>query len=218
MSDLKSILPNNATRIERDIEQATAGRLDALQFSISALWSVDENLEDHLPWLAWSVSVDLWKANWPISVKRAMILASFEAHKLKGTRAALDKVLSAMSVRTSVTEWFEDGSAPYTFKIRTYVGEILDPSSEMLLSPAFANQLIELITAIKPLRAHFNLELAARAPRKIGVGGQVQAAGLVRRMVEPVTRKATPSAKLGLAASLHPASLFRVSAQLGVNL
>ncbi len=45
-----------------------------------------------LPHLAWAWSVDRWDPEWPESVKRAAIKASFYIHKHKGTIGALRRV------------------------------------------------------------------------------------------------------------------------------
>jgi phage tail P2-like protein len=218
MSDFKTILPPTATSLETALEKTAATRFDALQFSIAALWSADEVLEDHLPWLAWSVSVDVWKAHWSLDVKRRMVLASFEAHKLKGTRAAVETVMSALSVRTSLTEWFEDNAAPHTFKIIAYAGEMLDPTDDVFLSPRFASLLDDLIGEVKPLRSHFTLQIAARAPVKLAVATHATAGTAIRRVVNPTRADARQRADLALASCARAASILRLRLDLGVSL
>lgn len=71
-----------------------------------------------LPWLAWSVSVDVWDEIWAVDIQRNVIKSSFEVHKKKGTLGALKDALAAFTYADiSIEEWFQYSGQPYMFRI-----------------------------------------------------------------------------------------------------
>lgn len=94
MSDLRTLLPPNASAADRAVEQATA-RPDRLPMPVSSLWSPQTCPPDALPALAWALSVDEWDASWPDDTKRAVISASVMVHRRKGTVGAVLDALTA---------------------------------------------------------------------------------------------------------------------------
>lgn len=71
-----------------------------------------------LPWLAWSVSVDVWDETWTVDIRRNVIKSSFEVHKKKGTLGALKDALAAFTYADiSIEEWFQYSGQPYMFRI-----------------------------------------------------------------------------------------------------
>ena len=91
MSDL---LPPNATAAEVAIAAATA-RVGAVPVPIRDSWDPATCPVSLLPWLAWGLSVDDWDPAWSVSTQRAVIAASIEVHRRKGTRAAVVVALAA---------------------------------------------------------------------------------------------------------------------------
>ncbi|MFN3624614.1 MAG: phage tail protein I [Hyphomicrobium sp.] len=86
------LLSPNATAYERALAGAT-GRLSDIPVPIADLWRWDTCPEEHLPWLAWAMSVDLWNDNWPIERKRNLIRESFDLHRRKGTLYTIERYL-----------------------------------------------------------------------------------------------------------------------------
>ena len=117
---MDSLLPYNSTALEFAAERAIREGLDT-DVPIDRLWSAQDCPVDLLPILAWALSVDYWDADWPENIKRQVIAASVFVHKHKGTRAALDKALDALDLGVSISEWFEHGGQPYTFRADVYV-------------------------------------------------------------------------------------------------
>ncbi|HCG8352157.1 TPA: phage tail protein I [Vibrio parahaemolyticus] len=102
----KSLLPPNASKHERDIEAVIS---PPLSFPNRDIWNPDKCPEHLLPHLAWSLSVDNWDSSWPVERKRQVIKDSIYIHRKKGTRDAVERVVSAIrGDDTKVTEWFED--------------------------------------------------------------------------------------------------------------
>lgn len=146
---MTSILPPNATDLERVIEQTTRD-IDDIDVLIDTLWDPWTCPAAFLPWLAWSYSVDTWDANWPEDVKRRVIDESFGVHRRKGTRGAIRRALEAMDLDLiRIVEWFEEtpNSAPYTFRIE--VGTI-----GRGLTPREQDQILDTVLATKNVRSH----------------------------------------------------------------
>jgi len=102
----QSLLPPNASKHERDVEAVIS---PPLSFPNRDIWNPDKCPEHLLPHLAWALSVDNWNSNWPVERKRQVIKDSIYIHRKKGTRDAVERVVSAIrGDGTKVTEWFED--------------------------------------------------------------------------------------------------------------
>ncbi|GAB3528676.1 phage tail protein I [Photobacterium alginatilyticum] len=102
----QSLLPPNASKHERDVEAVI---LPPLSFPNRDIWNPDKCPEHLLPHLAWALSVDNWDSNWPVERRRQVIKDSIYIHRKKGTRDAVERVVSAIrGDGTKVTEWFED--------------------------------------------------------------------------------------------------------------
>lgn len=93
MSDVLSILPPNATQIERAIEAALRPEIDLSV--ITTLWDPDRCPERLLPWLAWALSVDFWDDTWPVGTRRQVIRESVMINRRKGTIGAVKRALAA---------------------------------------------------------------------------------------------------------------------------
>lgn len=89
-----SILPPNATPAERAFEAALAGLCD-LPVPVGDLWNPARCPAALLPWLAWALSVDDWDSTWSEERKRAVIAASVEVHRHKGTVGSVRRALRA---------------------------------------------------------------------------------------------------------------------------
>jgi len=92
MSEVARMLPANAEPAEAAMEQATALRLDT---TADSLWNAATCPAPLLPWLAWAFSVDIWDERWSEARQRAVIAASVEVHRRKGTRGAVVAALAA---------------------------------------------------------------------------------------------------------------------------
>jgi phage tail P2-like protein len=118
MSD--SLLPPNATTLERALEAATL-RIDAIPVPLRTLWNPDAIPAALLPWLAWGLSVDNWDPTWTEARKRAVVAASIDVHQHKGTVGAMLTALSALDYNAKLVEWHHTAprGTPYTFAIES---------------------------------------------------------------------------------------------------
>ncbi|MGE5509932.1 MAG: phage tail protein I [Bacteroidota bacterium] len=110
------LLPPNATEMEQAMS-ATSRRLLDIPRPLRELWRPETCPVEQLPWLAWALSVDVWNPEWSEARKRAVIAASVDVHRHKGTRYAIRKALEALDVGCTIQEWFEYGGEPYRFRI-----------------------------------------------------------------------------------------------------
>lgn len=101
-----SLLPPNASKLERDIEQVITSSLD-LPLSIADLWDPFRCPLSLLPWLAWAYSVDQWEDSWPESVKRQVVNDAFDIHRYKATPYAVQRALNSLGIETNIIEWWE---------------------------------------------------------------------------------------------------------------
>lgn len=86
-----------------------------------ALCSDFENIdllpEDFVDALASELSIDWYKKNADISVKRELVKNSDAVHRTLGTKAAVEQVVSDYYGSAKVQEWFEYGGEPGHFRI-----------------------------------------------------------------------------------------------------
>lgn len=150
---MPTLLPPSSTDLQYALEKTDAEHLDLLTIPHRTLWSADDCPTDLLPWLAWALSVDVWRDSWPESVKRDAIRNAPESHRLKGTAAAVKQSVAALGADIQIVEWFqmEPMGNPYTF------AATFTPSETLPNDINFQNDVIASIDATKPLRSSFTL-------------------------------------------------------------
>lgn len=121
-TSLLDILPPNLLRDEQI--KAAAQALDAeLQKITEAtkeallLPRLDELPEAVIDLLAWQWHVDFYEPSMSLETKRQLVRESIAWHRLKGTKAAVEKMVQAVFRGGVVTEWFEYGGEPYHFRV-----------------------------------------------------------------------------------------------------
>ena len=141
---MSSLLPHNATLQEVALDLTTA-RIGGVDVPTKAIWNPETCPEDVLPWLAWAFSVDQWDATWTLEQKRAVVAASINVHKRKGTPGAVKAAVGAIFTGANVVEPWDDASlTAHQFKIVT---------TDTLESDADFDELIRLVDAAKPVRS-----------------------------------------------------------------
>ena len=115
MSDSVTLLPPNATELEKALARCAA-RVSQLGVTAKmlALWNPATCPAATLPWLAQALHVDEWSETWTEAQKRAVIASSVATHKRKGTIGALKRALSALGYEVVVDE---DTGIPFTFRL-----------------------------------------------------------------------------------------------------
>ncbi len=98
---MTSLLPPNSTATERAIEAATAPGFE-LPVDVASLSRPAACPPQFLASLAWGLSVDSWDSDWTDARKRAVIAASVEVHRRKGTVGSIKRALAAMGYGDAV--------------------------------------------------------------------------------------------------------------------
>ncbi|WP_284603340.1 phage tail protein I [Dickeya dadantii] len=111
-----SLLPPGSSALERRLA-AACGDISALSVPIRQIWNPDTCPPSFLPYLAWAFSVDRWDERWPESVKRQVIKDAFFIHRHKGTLSALRRVVEPFGYLIRITEWWQTGGTPGTFRL-----------------------------------------------------------------------------------------------------
>lgn len=104
-----------ARALDDELQKITAATRNAL-----LLPRLDELPEEVIDLLAWQWHVDFYEPiGMDIETKRKLIKNSIAWHRIKGTPAAVERVVSAVFDTSHVQEWFEYGGKPYHFKVIT---------------------------------------------------------------------------------------------------
>lgn len=110
---------------------------------------IDKLDEALLDILAHDFKVDWWDSDYTPTEKRRTLQSSWQVHKLLGTKAAVEKAITAIFPRTTVEEWFEYGGQPYHFRLFIELGgEHLDTEKQA--------RVIERVNYYKNLRSHLD--------------------------------------------------------------
>ncbi len=119
---LLDILPDNLLADEKVYAAAKAvddelQRLIASCVEVLHLPRLDELPEEVVDLLAWEWHVDFYEPSADIATKRQLVRESIAWHRIKGTKAAVEKMAQTVFKGGVVTEWFEYGGEPYHFRI-----------------------------------------------------------------------------------------------------
>lgn len=158
MFDCAAHIKPNATPQERALHAALSrGRPDLER--LSWLMSPEACPSELLGWLAWSLSVDVWRDTWPDQIKRQVLRQSIAVHRRKGTLGSVKRALGAMGFEISVSEWFDFGGAPHTFRLDAYHADM--SAAGLILDARTIDRIRKYIIDVKPVRSHFDLRVGA---------------------------------------------------------
>lgn len=166
-----SLLPPNATPLERSLEAVTA-RLSDIELPLAPLMDPATIPLTTLPWLAWGLSVDSWDPEWSAEAKRTAVAESIALHRRKGTRHSVEQTLARFDSLSRVVEWFDQvpRARPHTFEVHLpIVAPDGTPNPERRITAAFAERLISEVNRVKPLREHVTLVQSIAARGGVGV-------------------------------------------------
>ena len=161
-----SVLPPQSTPLEAGVDYAL-GRIDETPVPLGSLWSIADCPEALLPWLAWALGVAEWGHDWPLEVKRATIAAAYDVHALRGTPAAVKRLLDGIGAVYDYSE-----PAPLQFRIAVWNSESLALNDVAGLGAA--------IDRAKRLAARYTLAMTAGLTGAVGLAGGLGARTVVR--------------------------------------
>lgn len=181
MTARESILPPNASPLERALEQGAA-RITDVPIPLRELWDPEECPLEFLPWLAWALSVDRWEVHWSEGQKRAAVKQAIDLQRRKGTPAAVESVLASFDELLKLTEWHEmrpRGEA-HTFHVDLPLISASGDLGGFRSSAEFAEAIIRDVTRVKPARSHFVLRQTLAGGATVKVIGAGRSAGYRR--------------------------------------
>lgn len=162
----QSLLPRNATALERQAAQALA-HIQRVPIPLRQLYNPDLCPLPLLPYLAWAFSVDRWDSQWTETAKRAACKAAYFIHSRKGTIGALRRIVEPLGYLIEVVEWWQ--TVPLgtraTFALR--IGVL-----ETGITEERYQELVWLIDDAKPLTRHLtglDIILETRLDAHVGV-------------------------------------------------
>lgn len=147
-----SLLPPNASFLERGLEAATA-RASEVAVDFAPLWDPDTCPVNLLPYLAFALSIDSWAPEWPEATKRARIRTAIDIHRHKGTAKSIRDIIAPFGAQIALREWWQTSPAgtPHTFSVLLSLTGTTGgaPSAQLI------DQVIDEIRRTKPVRSHF---------------------------------------------------------------
>ncbi len=166
-----SLLPPNATALERALEGAAA-RIGEVPVPIGDLWSPARCPEAALPWLAWALAVEEWGHDWPLEIKRSIVANAVEVHRRKGTPAAVKRLLDGIGAEYDYTE---PGAVRFAIAIHNSHALALDNAASLGAA----------IDRVKRVSAHYTLTLTAGLTGGIYFAGGLAASGFAEIALPP---------------------------------
>lgn len=113
-------MPSSASAFQVQLAGVDAQRVANLApEQVQTFWNPWTCPEALLPYLAWSLSVDVWNDAWPVNRKRRVVANAPYIHSIKGTRRAIEMALDDIDAQAFITEWFEETprGVPGTFRV-----------------------------------------------------------------------------------------------------
>ncbi len=119
---IKEILPSSIAE-DQNVQELSATNDSYLHEifekvqCILLLPNLDTLPEDVVDSLAWQYHVDFYELDMPIAKKRNMVREAIYWHLIKGTPAAVEKVVANVFQSATVQENWEYGGQPYWFRV-----------------------------------------------------------------------------------------------------
>jgi phage tail P2-like protein len=167
-----SLLPPNASALDRAAESVMVKHLAAIPQPHRSLWNPDTCPIELLPWLAWSMGVEAWRTEWPEYIKRAIVRNAIQVQRQRGTVKSVRDTVASFGGAISIREWWQTTpkGEPHTFElVFTMSGQDGDQAGA-----AFVQDVMAEVARVKPLRSHFTFiqGLSAQASTKLACVGR----------------------------------------------
>lgn len=142
---------------------------------------IDALPEDLLDLLAYDFKVDWWDSEYSLDEKRQVLKDSWNVHRILGTKAAVERAISAIYPNTKVDEWFEYDGEPYHFKL------LIDATYDSV-DPVKHQRVLNRVDYYKNLRSHLDgIEYAAVPSGYCRTFGAIAAAGIAIQITKEVS-------------------------------
>jgi phage tail P2-like protein len=120
---------------------------DSIIYRVLIYPVIDTLPSDLVNALAVQLHCDFYDYSLPLEKRRALVKESIAWHRIKGTPAAVERVVSAVFGPCHVSEWYEYGGKPYTFRVSIAGKDAFDDTSRDI------NQLLKAIYSAKNVRS-----------------------------------------------------------------
>lgn len=130
--DRYSLLPENATPLERAFERAFADLLEAIDAPFPELLDPQQTPADFLPYLAADRGVNEWQATASELEKRRTVAAAWPTKRLAGTRRALELAVRSLGLEPEVIAWHkaDPEGDPYHLHVVAVNNDALDGNAQ----------------------------------------------------------------------------------------
>lgn len=143
-----------------------------LVYLFSRIDTLEGDLLEHLGYQFHITGIEGWRLARTDEEKRNLIRTAIAVHRKKGTKFAIERVLSLLNMKGTVTEWFEYGGNPYTFTV----------DIDVVCYPIDVEVLLlfdQLVNEYKSARSHYETKLNLAQRSKVYVPAWMQAGDVV---------------------------------------
>lgn len=146
MSNLIKLFPHSLQQ-----DEFVAALIEAFEIQVKELYEefstyTTNDLPDVLiDYLAFEKHVDFYDSTLSIETKKALVKESTHMHRIKGTKAAIELLVSTVFGDGKVEEWFDYDGSPYTFRVS---------SSNPSATTEKAVEFIKIVNSVKNRRSH----------------------------------------------------------------
>ena len=153
---VETLLPPNASELERELEQSMALYGDEREVQVDRVWRPQSCPAALLPWLAWALGVRRWDPTWPEATRRAVLAAAIAAHRVRGTLGAVRTALDDIGALYDLEE--RPGGAAHTMAVSVL-------NSNVLLGTTDTDAIKRYIDDAKRFSTHYTLSVASALDR-----------------------------------------------------
>lgn len=138
--DHHSLLPENATRLERGFERAFRQLLEGIGSPHPALLDPQRTPAAFLPYLGVDHGVNEWDAEASEEEKRRTVAAAWPTKRLAGTRQALEFAVRSLGLEPEVIPWHRDDPVgdPYHVHVIAVNNDVLGADAQQRLERRLA--------------------------------------------------------------------------------
>jgi phage tail P2-like protein len=98
-----------------------------------------ETVLNELAWAFRLNELQIWDSA-TLAGKRNLLVNIFAIRKKSGTRFAVRRIFDLLSVVGELVEWFEEGAAPYTYRLRIFVTDVGVTLAQLLQIPELTHR------------------------------------------------------------------------------
>ena len=117
-----------------------------------------------LPWWASNYGMPFYNSEWTEKTQRDVVLRFRIIHKIRGSLAALKRLMDIFGVIVEVSEWFDSNplSDPYTFDVGVFIND-----NDFGIGRKAEAQMRQIIDWVKPLSRKYNLTIKYRISARL---------------------------------------------------